>query len=1594
MKTKNSIIIKNGYENNLRNINLEIPHDKFVVVTGVSGAGKTSLLFDLILKESEYLFLQTIPTYTGRFSGKLEHAKVESISGLRSCVAVNQRTITPNIRSTVGTITQIYDYLRLLFSRCGDYSGNEKLTRANFSFNSEKGWCPVCKGLGVEEKIAPELLISDEEKSLREGALVPTTPSGYIVYSQVTMDVLDTVCKAHGFSVDIPWYKLSEDEKNVIFYGTDRVKIPFGKHTLESRLKWKGIKAKPRQEGYYRGIVTIMNEILKRDRNKNILRFVKQEKCSECDGKRLNKKALNVLFDGKTIAQFSEMTISQLREYFGEMGKENAVAYEIGKEIAKRASIFERMGLSYLTLSRAGETLSSGELRRISIGMQAISELEGILYLFDEPSSGLHPYEINKLISVLKEIKSGGNSLLVITHNGEIVKNSEYAIELGPKAGINGGEIIFQGDAKRFNFPCFSFENKKKSRKNGLGEIVIKGASANNLKNIDVVFKKGALNVITGLSGAGKSSLLKEVLYRGLKNDFSTVSEISGISDIKNVFYVNRKPIGKTSRSNPATYIKLYDEIRKLFGKSELAKKKGFTNKSFSFNTPGGRCEKCKGMGVVKTGMLFLGDAEVVCDECGGKRFKDEILDVTIDGKNIYDVLELSFSEAYTFFYKHKKIRKIVETVIKQGLGYLKLGQPSSTLSGGEAQRIKLVTALANSKKGESIYLFDEPSKGLHPNDIEIIIKVLEEIIKRGDTVVLVTHDPFLIEKADFIVDLGPLSGEKGGKVIFSGTFEELLKNKVSFTAKALRGEIERFFYEPKKKAKNEISLFGVNTNNLKNLDVKFPKNKFSVVLGASGAGKSSLIFGSLYPEAEKRFLSKLSNYARSYVKEAILGEVRSVEGITPTFAVRENRMSGNPYSTVGTMSGIYELLRLFFSRYFLIKEGKTLFAEAFSFNNPKYACPECNGIGSVKRIDLDKLIVDREKSPFDGAFLKMQALSYYTEKKGRYFAVLKSVGESLNINFLKPLKEFTEKERNILFYGTGERIFSVKWEYDRKGRKGEHVFESKWEGFVTLFENEYKQLAANGKGKKLDKVLKEESCPICNGKRLRKESLSYKIKGKSIADLTILDLTELIEFIDSIELPEELYPLKKEILRRISMLMEAGLVYLSLNRITHTLSHGEYKRLNIAMRIGGFKDVTYLFDEPFSGLHWVERKKILSLLNILKKDNTVIVIEHDTEIAKKSDYIIDFGLKSGEEGGEIVAVGNYEHCKTVEGSTLNSFSDYINAPLTEKKGDFEQALSFKKAFGNNLKNITSFFPKNSFSVITGVSGAGKTTLLFDVLATSYEKGISVNCENFLWVSEFKKVIKNEGKLPSGSGLSTVATYLNILDEIKKIFADTALAKSKKYGKEYFSYAGKGGCKKCGGLGYNKVAMDFMADIKVVCDECFGKRYMKEVLSVKYNGKTIADIMEMSISDAGKFFNFNKKIVNIVKLSDEIGLSYLKLGQSIFELSTGEKKRIKFVKDIFEVKKNALFLLDEPTDGLHVKDRIMVYSVIRKLVNNGNSVIATTHDPYLIRDADYVIDLGKEGGKNGGEIIFEGTPFLLSKCEKSYTGEMLKELFT
>jgi excinuclease ABC subunit A len=1147
------------------------------------------------------------------------------------------------------------------------------------------------------------------------------------------------------------------------------------------------------------------------------------------------------------------------------------------------------------------------------------------------------------------------------------------------------------------------------------GSISIRGASKFNLKKIDVEFKMGAFNVVTGVSGAGKSTLVYKVLgqYLRTKINDGSFGSIHCTTPISRVIEIDQSPIGRTPRSNPATYTDLFDHIRTLFAYQPGSIERKYTKGRFSFNNAGGRCEKCQGAGYVQLGMHFLGDVEVVCEECEGRRFNEETLEITFKNKNIYEVLEMSELGARDFFDGETKITRILDQLIALDVGYLKLGQPSTTLSGGEAQRIKLASELYKTTKGHGLYILDEPSTGLHKADIRYLLDALNKIVDVNNTVIVIEHDLDIIRQADHIIDLGPEGGNTGGYLVAAGSPEEIKSCQESFTGEALR-ELPGLTNKPMEKGIREqgtqnIIFRGITTNNLKNIDVEIPLNKTTVITGVSGSGKSSLAFDTLYSESRNRFTESFSSYARRMMDKVKKPELEQCSGLTPAIAVRQNRFSKNPRSTVGTVTEIFDLYRLLFSRAGINRDGSRtqLPASMFSFNKLEAACPECKGLGVITTADPEKFVTHPEKSLSDGAMDGTPPGKFFGERDGQYVNTLVKVGELKSMDFSKPFDRLSETEIRIALFGTGTDKYEVEWKFRRGNRTGTHKMNTAWKGFVNYLNEDYEIKRHGKRGEAFAAIMSDLPCPVCKGARFRDDILEVCFDGMNISELSAKSITVASKYFSSIQdrLDPEIHAICEQIIRQLlekfTMLEAIGLGYLSIDRTTESLSGGEAQRLRIASQlVSDLCGLTYVLDEPTIGLHPRDTQNLLGSIRRLKENgNTVVMVEHDPEVIIQADHIIDMGPGSGESGGRIIAQGSVKEIMENPASVTGSYlvkSSKAGTPADRsffrlRRNQDDAAVSIKGARANNLKSVDLEIPLGGIIAITGVSGSGKTSLVFDVIADSYAAGRAVNCDAISFEKIDSVVVIDQESIGT-SPMSTPATYTGLFDIIRDLFARLEGSKAAGFNISHFSFNNhQGRCPVCKGMGSVKTSLDFLSDVWVTCDTCHGRRFKDEILEIRHEGLNIHEILQLEIEMASHLFQDNKKARRILDLLNDVGLGYLRLGQATSTLSGGETQRLKLANGLLkETKGNTLYIFDEPSTGLHMQDVEKLLAVFNKLVDESNTLLVVEHNLDIIRASDWVIDLGPDGGDGGGTVVYQGTVVGMVKCEESYTGKALR----
>ncbi|MFT7668747.1 MAG: excinuclease ABC subunit A [Planctomycetota bacterium] len=1555
-----SIRIRGARENNLAGVDLDLPLGKWIAVTGPSGSGKTSLVFETLVREGERRFLGSLSTRARHFFGKLGRSDVESLQGLPATIAVGQKATTPSSRSTVGTLTGMLDLLRLAFARLAVDPKGEELTRSHFSFNHPIGQCEECRGLGFEDHVDAEKIVADPTKSLRAGALLPTLKNGYTVYSQVTLEVMDRICQAHGFSVDTVWETLNDEQRDVILYGTRALKVPFGKHPIESRMKWEGITARPREEGYYLGLIPVIQETLKRNRNENILRFVSSAACSACSGTRLGRPGREARLGRFTLPELLAMPASRAIEEWSQIP--NTGAWEpLRNPLEERITRLVRLGLGHLSLDRVSTSLSGGEAQRVRLSAQLGAGLSGVLFALDEPTLGLHPESQDGMRAVLDELIEAGNSLIVVEHDPDMVRHADYVVALGPGAGSEGGRVEATDipghpqSVERASDPLGRLPQKVKTKRTGSGSLILTGARLNNLAGAKLILELGTLNVITGPSGAGKSSLVFGTLLPALLNtpggEYDSLTFEKAKHTKSAIQAVDARPIGKTPRSTPATWCGLFDLVRKRFGKLDFSVERKLTASHFSFNNKRGRCQTCEGLGVTRLTLHLFDDVELPCDTCAGGRYVKDVLEVRLRGKNIAEVLALSFRDAAEFFADDADAARLCEAMVTLGLGYLTLGQSSGSLSRGESQRIKLGTLLGSKRKTPTLILLDEPDRGLSPTDVSALLLALDALVDMGHTVVAISHHRQVWSAADNLIEVrdGHTNHEP------SVDWEPISQRRPVRDASGTAAE--------------RIELRGVRTHNLRAIDVSFPRGQISAVCGVSGSGKSSLVFSTLAGLAEARFAESLPFQVRRFMRRLPQAQVQSANGLTPTLSLRQGNAQVGSRSTIATQSECGPLLRLLFSRAGVLN-GKPcgLSAAHFSRERALGACVSCGGKGTLQRCDPVRLITAPEQPlAGKGALQGTRSGRFFSEQDGQYIATLRAALSGRGFDSVDlvttPWNELSSEVQEIALYGTGATSYSINWELASQVEgSGSHHFQSTWDGFCALVEREAKNRAGSKKAGEWAAALAPKACTSCSGSGLTEAARQTTVLGHnlpSIEDLPIHSIIETLRGEAKGSVQAALNALLPELQDRARELVSLGLGHLNLSRDAASLSRGELQRVRLASVLrSGLSNVTLVLDEPTAGLHESDVDALQSRLRRFRSEgNTIVLVSHRPSVLRAADHLIELGPGAGIEGGTLLAAGTPGEVLAGEGPTARAIQQGL-APFT--KHEDANRIEIRGACANNLGGIDFNLPRSGFVCVRGVSGSGKSSLLFDVIAPSFREQRAVNCDSITLPGGYGHFVALHDSRSIANSRSTLAV-LNIANDVAALFDGNRIPT-----RAFKPGDAAGRCPACRGTGRERVAMDFLADLNLPCQICAGKRFLPEVLAVTWRGKSIADLLqepasvllqELNALDPKARNQSHAKVAAALLTLEQVAASHIPLGAPLNELSGGEAARVGLTANLLHSGSPALYLFDEPSTGLHEADLAMIVAAFRELGQRGDLVLATEHRESAIAAADSVLTL-------------------------------------
>ena len=1587
------IIIKGAREHNLRDVDLVLPRNQLICLTGVSGSGKSSLAFDTLFAEGQRRYVESLSTFARQFLGQMPKPDVDHISGLSPSISIAQKSAGNNPRSTVGTITEIYDFLRVLYARVGlghcpqcglpitaqsreqiigrilsqpsktkftvlapvvrsqkgefrdlfedllkrgfvrarvdgevvqlsdqisldrqlrhnievvvdrltnsgnvrsrlaeavevalkvgegslivlpedgtdilfsaDYACNpcgisfQAPTPQMFSFNSPQGMCYECDGLGQMFSFDPQKLITDPTLSFSKGCIELIGPWKDLgrwkrhIYKGVAETMERKLEIASGTLLDSPWEELSPEQQHIWLWGTGDEHITF---------TWKGGKHSQKYGGTFDGIIPELLDKYRAAKSKPLIAkletFMNVIGCPDCDGQRLNPQARAVTLttshaefaerSQQTLPEVCSLSIEEAEKFFRKLELDETaqkIAGEVLKEIRGRLGFLTNVGLDYLSLDRTAPTLSGGETQRIRLAGQIGCGLVGVLYILDEPSIGLHPRDNDRLLATLERLRDQGNTVVVVEHDEDTMRAADHILDFGPGPGVRGGELVAKGDveavmkSKKSVTGAYLSGRRKievpekrrlEGRESGSESpsLRIVGARHNNLKNVDVEIPLGAFVCLTGASGSGKSSIFSDILVESLRRDLNhgkgtpgDHDRIEGLEHLDKMIAIDQSPIGRTPRSNPATYIKVFDEIRSLYAQLPESKRRGYKPGRFSFNVAGGRCEACSGNGANKLEMDFLADVWITCNVCQGRRFNHEALQIEYKGKSISDVLEMDVQQALDHFENIPKIKHKLETLHAVGLDYIKLGQPSPTLSGGEAQRIKLARELVKKSTGKTLYMLDEPTTGLHFADIELLLKVLHDFVEAGNTVLVVEHNLDVIKTADWIIDLGPDGGKYGGQVVTTGTPEQVMEYACSqpqnstlpsHTGLALAAHLED---KPLVRSKGasaktrkvqqaqQIVVQGAEQHNLRNVDVKIPRDEFTVCCGPSGSGKSSLAMDTVYAEGQRRYVESLSSYARQFIGQLQKPRVESIDGLSPAIAIEQRTTGHSPRSTVGTVTEIYDYFRILFSRL------------------GQMYCPECD-------------------------------IPVGTQSSDEVIDAVLAEPEGTRLYLMAPMELSAGK--------TYEQL----WETLRSS------------GFVRVRVDDQTYELAEMPA--IDRRRKHTIEVIVDRVTIRKDGRGRLAESVESA-LTLGKGVLHVAFVEQ-DLPEERWTVKVH---------------------SQHLACGECGR--------SF--------EPLSPHH--------------------------------------FSFNN-----------NLGWCEACEGLGTEVGA---NPALLLRSTELTLAQGAVLAWPNIKKPMFAAMLE-ALSAHTGVP----TDVPFDQLAPRHRRTVLYGTEDE-WIPVALHGDPQGAKQNARKSFSF--QYKGLYPALEEASRLSPRLRSK---------------------------LEHLVD-EIECSQCGGSRLRDDASAVRFAEKTIAEYCRMPLGDllptvkkwklgraekkvAGELI---REITNRLTFLIDVGLEYLTIGRQAPTLSGGESQRIRLASQVGSGLCGVLYVLDEPTIGLHPRDNTRLISALHKLRDLGNTLLVVEHDKEVVESADGLLDFGPAAGRMGGEIVARGTPDQVATKRKSVTGPYL-----
>jgi len=1498
-----------------------------------------------------------------------------------------------------------------------------------FSYESPLGACDNCRGFGRVLGIDAEKVIPNDAFSLREGAIRPWRGES----TAWERKQLARFCEQEGISMDLPWARLPAPAKKKIWDG----KRGRGSERYWGITEWFGWLESKSYKMHVRVLLS---------------RYRSYDPCPVCEGTRLNESSRHYRLGGLDLGQWHTLEIEAARSKLEGLALGTPHGQLLQTELSSRLEYLTKVGLGYLTLDRQARTLSGGESQRVTLTAALGTSLHSALFVLDEPTVGLHPEDIEPLGQLIVELSARNNGVIVIEHDPSLIAVADRVVELGPGAGDHGGRVVFDGTpaaARELDGATARALSGPRPlavpRGAPTGELRLVGVTAHNLKNVSVSFPLGQIVAVCGPSGSGKSSLVVDVLYPAVARQLKVGDierpgaheSLAGAAELSAVELVDQSPLGRTSRGNPATYTKAWDVIRKAFAGEPEATALGYTASHFSFNVAGGRCDACSGEGYETVEMQFLADVSLVCPVCQGRRFKEEILAVRHRGLSIFDVLELSVDRALEVFADSSAVRRALAPLATLGLGYVRLGQPLSTLSGGEAQRLKLARALADPRPG-TLYVLDEPSAGLHADEVELLLLALSVLQRAGGSVVLVDHDLALLLAADHVIELGPGGGIRGGEVIFAGPPASLLGSDTP-TGRAVRrsqeaarpplrgGAVAQTDGTERALARPELRVSGARQHTLKDASVTIPHNQLTVVTGPSGSGKSTLAFDVVFAEGQRRFLETLTPYARRFLPTLPRPNVDAVSGVPPSIALEQRTTRLGARSTVATVTEVAHYLRL-------------LFAKVGDPVCPTHGLP----IGSLSAEEVLALV---HKQPGSGLLLSPVVRG----RKGTYLDVFTAAaraglthaiadGRRVLVDTPPRLAKTREHDidlvlrervsfrdldldtlRQALRWGRGQLALSradERVEFSVGGACPSCGF-SIGEIDPRYFSFNTKQgqcphcegtglepEPARAGRQKATEQASRRVCSACAGQRLAPFSRKVQLLGRTYPELVGLSVKALARDVAKLSFKGRAAALAEPILpeleRRLRFLCEVGLDYLTLDRDASTLSGGEIQRLRLAAQLGaGLTGALYVLDEPTIGLHPRDTARLIDNLHrLVETGSTVLLVEHDEDVIRAADHLIDLGPRGGSEGGRVVSTGRPPDVLDDPRSPTGQALSAPGRPLSARKlAKDHPVVELVGARVHNLAGDALRVPHGLLTVVCGVSGSGKSTLVRSVFLPALLAQLGRKTKA---AGPFESLTGLEGiaratavdQSPIGrTPRSVPATFLGIFDHLRRLFAQCPDAKVRGFSASRFSFntAAGGRCTLCEGQGVQSHEMSFLPDVVTTCPACEGYRFDERTLEVRYLGLNIGEVLQLSAADACRVFAAHPKITRPLAVLDELGAGYVTLGQGSHTLSGGEAQRLKLAAELAAGQNHepTLYVLDEPTTGLHLSDVGRLIDVLSKLTARGDTLVVIEHHPDVIASADWVIELGPEGGPSGGRVVFSGTPERLAQ-KQTATGQVLR----